>query len=99
MAGYFLGVLTRDSRTPPFESKAAMLRFLLLQRGMEARKCLMVGDALEDYEAASEVGMRTAIMLHGYGSHKIPSGLPSCHRLNNFQQLIALCSGNGGQDD
>ena len=42
---------------------------------------------------------RTAIMLHGYGSHRIPSGLPLCHRLNSFQQLISLCSGNGGEDD
>jgi phosphoglycolate phosphatase len=99
IAGCFAGVLTRDSRTPPFESKAAMLSLLLSQRGIESRRCLMVGDALEDYEAASEVGMQTAIMLHGYGSHKIPIGLPSCHRLNNFRELISLCSVNGGEDD
>jgi phosphoglycolate phosphatase len=99
IAGYFTGVLTRDSRTPPFESKAAMLSFLLSQRGIESRRCLMVGDALEDYEAASQVGMQTAIVLHGYGADKIPSGLPSCHRLNDLRKLVSLCSGNGGEDD
>jgi phosphoglycolate phosphatase len=92
----FAGILTRDSRQPPFESKGAMLAHLLALHGIDPSGCLMVGDALEDCEAAAQAGMRAAVMLHGYGAHRIPDARPEWRRVDGFQELAALCLRNGG---
>ncbi len=92
----FAAVLTRDSRQPAFESKGAMLSHLLSAHGLDAARCLMVGDALEDCEAAADAGMRAAVMLHGYGAHRVPAERAEWIRVRDFPELAALCLGDGG---
>jgi phosphoglycolate phosphatase len=64
---FFREIVCRDSRTPPFASKAETLLHLLDRRHLEPRQCLMIGDTLEDAQAASRAGLRCALVPHGYG--------------------------------
>ncbi len=95
----FSGVLTRDSREPPFESKGAMLCHLLSLQRIDPARCLMVGDAPEDVEGATHAGMRAAIMLHGYGADRVPAGQPGCRHLEDFKELLAIFLADGEGND
>ena len=67
IASFFREVICRDSRIPPFASKAAMLRDLLDRRGLNRAETLMVGDTAEDANAAGKAGIRCVLVPHGYG--------------------------------
>jgi phosphoglycolate phosphatase len=99
MRKLFSAILTRDSKEPPYESKGAMLRCILSLHGVHPATCLMVGDALEDCEAAAHAGMRAAVMLHGYGARRVPRGRPGWRLVNGFEELAALCVGKEDWDD
>lgn len=98
MGEFFTATLTRDSKEAPYESKGAMLQYLLSLHGTQPAGCLMVGDALEDCEAAAHAGIRAVVMLHGYGAHRVPAGRPGWRRVNGFEELAALCLGKGEWD-
>ena len=48
----------------------------------------MVGDTIEDAEAAFEVGMRFCLMTHGYGDVPEDAGFPVALRLSHFSELM-----------
>ena len=82
----FVDVICRDSRTPPFLSKAEMLRHLLYVHQLEAKSCLYVGDTCEDYRAAGEMAMPVAIVSYGYGE---PGACyPQAIGLNSLSELL-----------
>jgi len=81
---YFASVLTRDSRTPPFGSKAEMLRCLVESRSLAPARCLMVGDTAEDYAAAGEAGIEAMIVANGYGA---PGEIPAAYRIASLWEL------------
>jgi sialic acid synthase SpsE/phosphoglycolate phosphatase-like HAD superfamily hydrolase len=60
-------VLSPDSRTPPFRSKAEALGFLVGQYGLDVSSAVLVGDSDEDARAARACGMRFAAATYGYG--------------------------------
>ncbi len=84
----FVDVLCRNSRTPPFESKSAMLRHLLDVHQLEPGECLYVGDTAEDYRAATEVHMPVAIVSYGYGVTN--AAYPECIHLDNLRELLTI---------
>lgn len=67
IANLFEAVITRDSRTPHFTSKAEMLGGLLATHGLRGETAVMVGDTLEDRLAAEENGVRFIFASYGYG--------------------------------
>ena len=61
LEGFFREAVCRDSRVPPFESKAEILSDLMARHGMDRDDCLMVGDTTEDLLAAQAAGIACAI--------------------------------------
>ena len=64
----FEALVSRDSRQPPFSSKAEMLRSVIAERRLELETCLYVGDTPEDHEAGMAAGVSVALVPHGYGA-------------------------------
>ena len=87
LAGFFQQIVCRDSRTPPFASKAEMLNDLLNRQGMQRAECLMVGDTAEDGRSAQAAGIACAIVPHGYGD--LPPG--GFRRIAGWHQLHEIC--------
>ena len=83
LASFFQEAACRDSRIPPLHSKAEMLGDLLQRRALRPPACLMVGDTLEDYDAAVAAGIDYAIVPHGYGA-----GLGN---VSGWEEIAGLC--------
>jgi phosphoglycolate phosphatase len=81
-------VVTRDTRDPPYRDKLEMLVRLLRKWEIAAGDCLMVGDTIEDAEAASEAGMQFCLMTHGYGDVPLDSSVPVTFRFDHFSELM-----------
>lgn len=84
---FFQEVVTPDSRSPAYVSKSAILRDLVERYLIRSSDSLLVGDTLEDVRAAAEVGMRAAVMTHGYGGPEA-SGWK---KFDSFRELVAVC--------
>jgi phosphoglycolate phosphatase len=89
LSGSFREVACRDSRTPPFASKAEVLMDLLERRGIRRAECLMVGDTAEDWHAAETAGVSCAIVGPAYGSGALP---PGCRRIGEWHELQQMCA-------
>jgi phosphoglycolate phosphatase len=89
IAGYFSAVVCRDSVSPPFTSKAQMVRYLLEAQLLNPQGSLMVGDSCDDFEAARAAGVEFLGVGYGYGSAALrlrPGTL--IHSLRELQWLI-----------
>jgi len=60
-------VVTRDSVTPHYASKADMLGDLIATHSLENGRAVMVGDTVEDHEAADANGVPFVFASYGYG--------------------------------
>jgi phosphoglycolate phosphatase len=92
LAGFFREAASLDSRIPMFRSKAHVLADLLHRRSLDASTCLMVGDTLEDCEAAAAAGISCAIVSHGYWAgqaYPLPAG---CRRVSGWDEVTQLCA-------
>lgn len=85
IARCFDEICTRDSAEPPYPSKAAILQAILSRHSLVPGDCVMVGDTMEDAEAAALNGMSFIFMEHGYG--ELPPTHPVLLRLDNFSKL------------
>lgn len=85
---WFADVICRNSRTPPFASKAEMLRQLVELHHLDPRECLYVGDTSEDYRAAKDVSMRVAIVSYGYGEPN--AAHPDSWQLGGLRELLQI---------
>ena len=59
-------VLSPDSVDPALPSKAAILDKLLAEASLDAQDCLYIGDRLDDYNAAKEIGIPFALAEWGF---------------------------------
>jgi phosphoglycolate phosphatase len=89
LAAYFSRVLSRNSRMPPFESKAAMLTHLISVENLSPKDCLYVGDTSEDYHAGTEAGIPVALVLLGYGDVNTDVPQESCKTLTDLTALLS----------
>ena len=90
--GVFDEIVTRDSRVPPYSAKCEMVSNLLQKWELDASECLMVGDTMEDAEAASNSAMPFCLMTHGYGDVPVGSTVPVTFRLGHFSELVPLAA-------
>ena len=88
--GLFEEVVTKDSREPPYRDKREMMEYLLRKWGLRAEECWMVGDTIEDAEAASHSNIRFCLMSHGYGDVPQDSAASIAFRLDHFSELVQL---------
>lgn len=83
LADLFEAIVTRDSTTPHYASKAAMLGDLIATHGLRPEATVMVGDTIEDREAAEANGLPCVFAEYGYGED------PDAHRaIARFEDLI-----------
>jgi phosphoglycolate phosphatase len=81
----FNAILTRDSSDPPYTGKEQMIEHLLQSFQLDADRCIMVGDTMEDAHAATAMQVPFAWVAHGYG--KLPSNQAVALRIHSFQEL------------
>ncbi len=65
---YFIDVYALDRQSPPLPDKAAMLRQLLAEHELAARRSVYVGDTPEDQQAAEAAGLTFVGVSWGYGA-------------------------------
>jgi phosphoglycolate phosphatase len=65
-SGLFDQVLSPDSFSPPLPGKAAILAQLLTEKNLSATDCLYIGDRIDDYQAANEMGIPFAFAVWGF---------------------------------
>lgn len=68
----FEEIVTRDSRAPIYHNKSEMLSEMLKRRSLKPELTTMVGDTLEDSDAAVSNGLRFFYAVYGYGSIASP---------------------------
>ena len=88
--GVFEEIVTRDSRTPAYQDKQEMMRYLVQKWELEPGGCVMIGDTMEDAEAASRTGMQFCLVTHGYGAVPESSKVPVAFRIDHFSELVPL---------
>ncbi len=72
LTAIFKEIVTRDSRTPGYASKSEMLASLIERRSLDRQSTVMVGDTVEDGEAAAANGLRFIYATYGYGAVQAP---------------------------
>jgi phosphoglycolate phosphatase len=81
---FFTEVLSRDSRSPAFSSKAEMLATLIKRHKLSPESTLMVGDTIEDLETAHANNVPFLYVTYGFGSVDSP------HSIDRFPALGTL---------
>lgn len=82
----FESIYTRDSKEPPYVSKADMLHALLTDQHLSPQDCVMVGDTMEDAGAAAMHRINFIFMAHGYG--ELSSAHPVMLKLESFSEFM-----------
>ena len=82
----FERIYTRDSKEPPYVSKADMVHALLTDQHLSSQDCVMVGDTIEDASAASMNQIDFIFMEHGYG--ELSSAYPVLLKLGSFSEFM-----------
>jgi phosphoglycolate phosphatase len=68
---YFRSILAADSVKPPFPNKAAIIRHLMREHGVDIPAAMYVGDSVEDAVAAAQCGVRFIWAAYGYGKLEV----------------------------
>ncbi len=82
----FEEIVTRDSRSPAYASKAEMLQELLEKHALTLETTVMVGDTMEDCEAAQVHHFPFIYVTYGYGSVASPQFFVA--RFADLQSLL-----------
>jgi len=86
----FEGIITRDSRQPPYSNKREMLDHLRNCYGLYGPDCLFVGDTEEDGVAAAESGLKFALVTYGYGTISETHSFAICFQTSDLSRLSEL---------
>jgi phosphoglycolate phosphatase len=81
----FENVVTRDSRTPAYSTKAAMLTELLTLHALPA-STIMMGDTVEDEEAAHSNHLEFVFASYGYG--RIPGAKRAIAQFADLRSVL-----------
>ena len=92
---FFEVFLSPDSRQPAFASKSSATRALLAEWHLEPRTTCLVGDTLDDAQAARACGIAFVAYSGGYGWSGLCAELPGVERFDDFPALPALLLGHG----
>jgi phosphoglycolate phosphatase len=86
----FRSVVTREIGTPHFPDKSAGARHL--GRGLRppAKGVLMVGDSVDDAEAAEAADFSFAAALYGFGNVSAKTSLRIDHSLSEFARILSI---------
>ncbi|HZT05923.1 MAG TPA: HAD family hydrolase [Chloroflexota bacterium] len=93
LSAYVEDVLTRDSAQPPFLSKREAVQYLLDAHALTPARALLVGDSIDDLEAAYSVGSGFLGVPWGYGSARLTSLDPPVRMICTYPDLVDLVLG------
>jgi phosphoglycolate phosphatase len=82
----FDSIVTRDSRTPAYATKAAMLAELLTLHALPPANTIMMGDTAEDEEAAHSNQLEFVFASYGYG--QIPGARLPLARFGDLRSVL-----------
>jgi len=87
----FTDVLSPDSRQPSFSNKMQGAESLQAKYQLEGLSTLLLGDGLDDFEAASACGFEFAVAAYGYGSAATqPEKTSYTHVVKKFHHLESI---------
>lgn len=87
----FQAILSKDSRTPSYQSKAEMLVDLVTQHRLQKSQSIVIGDSHEDLQAARAMGMQFIFAMYGYGQlsdEDLQGGVGVIHNLNDLLKIL-----------
>jgi len=90
LEGAFELVVSSDISDPPL-SKSELVRLVMNEGGLQASRTVMVGDAIGDWNAATENGLPFILAEYGYGN--IPHGEVhdgNVWAISSFKELIEV---------
>jgi phosphoglycolate phosphatase len=88
---FFGDVVSRDSRTPHFTCKGEMLTEVMERHNMDSAGSILIGDTMEDCQAAVQAGISCAVVPHGYGSGLTGALPPGCRLISGWSDLLRWC--------
>jgi phosphoglycolate phosphatase len=89
-------MISPDSATPPYRSKAEMIQRLMHADDVKAGNSLVVGDTREDLDAAREVGMAAVIVTTGYGQFGEGTEAEAFRKIHALDELKSVIADTGG---
>ncbi|MGA7158429.1 MAG: HAD family hydrolase [Acidobacteriaceae bacterium] len=84
----FLEVVTRDSREPLYPTKAHMIEHLIHAFELNPSRCVMVGDTMEDAQAAASTQVSFTWVAHGYG--ELSPNQSIAYQIQSFSELLPM---------
>jgi phosphoglycolate phosphatase len=91
---FFKDVLSCDSCEPLFASKAEAVRKLLVDHELDTNETILIGDSVEDYEAALANGIEFRGVAYGYGTGRLRERLDETAFIDSLQELVVIGSGH-----
>jgi phosphoglycolate phosphatase len=85
LQGFFVEAVSRDSQGAVPLGKTEMLNDLLRRRKLPPETAIMVGDTVEDSDAATVNGLRFVHAGYGYGAP-----FPATYSIRGFSELLTL---------
>jgi len=82
----FVEVVTRDTRTPAYTTKAEMVSSVLSRNRLDPLTTMLIGDTCEDQSAAQANGLGFIHVAYGYGLLTSPA----LHSVNHFSEIVML---------
>jgi phosphoglycolate phosphatase len=92
---HFEDIVTPDSASPPYRSKAEMLQALMTLWQLDAADALFIGDSMEDYLAATSADVQFAVVAWGYGVQRIAIEAPGQRVFTEAYQIFEAFPANG----
>ena len=93
IAEFIRAIYTPDSWTPPLLSKVDTLQRALQENAAEA-DCLMVGDSIDDAQAAAANGVAFVAVSFGYGNAADQTEYPRLGTVASLLELVTLVEGH-----
>ena len=93
MESLFQDILSKNSRTPPYASKAEMLADLMQRHRVSPMQSAVIGDSPEDFEAAAGNKLPFIFASYGYGKLTATELQQRTTVISNFSDLLTHCSG------
>jgi len=84
----FLEVVTRDSREPQYLTKTQMIEHLIHAFDLNPSRCVMVGDTMEDAQAAALTQVSFIWVAHGYGELLPTQSI--AYQIQSFSELLPM---------
>jgi phosphoglycolate phosphatase len=89
---YFKQIVCKDSRYPPFDTKAQMVVSVLDKNHLLPDTTILVGDMPGDADAARHSHLIFAWARYGYGRDVMQDTLSYSYVIDSINDLILLCS-------